>query len=99
MASNIGYAASDASAPLAPLEFDRRPVGSEDVRIDIKFCGICHSDIHQVRDEWSGALATNYPCMPGHEVAGIVTEVGKDVKKYALGLSLIHISEPTRLGM
>jgi len=85
MASNIGYAASDASAPLAPLEFDRRPVGSEDVRIDIKFCGICHSDIHQARDEWDGALATNYPCMPGHEVAGIVTEVGKDVKKYALG--------------
>ena len=85
MPSNIGYAASSATAPLAPLAFDRRPVGPEDVRIDIKFCGICHSDIHQVRDEWGEALATTYPCMPGHEIVGIVTEVGSNVQKYAVG--------------
>ncbi|MHB0869279.1 MAG: NAD(P)-dependent alcohol dehydrogenase [Chloroflexota bacterium] len=85
MPSNIGYAASSATAPLAPLAFDRRPLGPEDVRIDIKFCGICHSDIHQVRDEWGEALATNYPCMPGHEIVGIVAEVGSNAQKYAVG--------------
>lgn len=85
MAHNIGYAAFDADSPLAPFEFDRPPVGPEDVRIDIKFCGICHSDIHQARDEWGEALATNYPLVPGHEIVGIVTEVGSDAKKYAVG--------------
>ena len=85
MTSNIGYAASDANTPLAPLEFDRRPVGPEDVRIQIKFCGVCHSDIHQARDEWGEALATTYPCMPGHEIVGIVSEVGESVRKYKLG--------------
>ncbi|HEY3374575.1 MAG TPA: NAD(P)-dependent alcohol dehydrogenase [Candidatus Aquicultor sp.] len=85
MPSNIGYAAPSATEPLAPFEFERQPVGPEDVRIDIKFCGICHSDIHQVRDEWSEALTTNYPCMPGHEIVGIVKEVGSNVKKYAVG--------------
>lgn len=85
MASNIGYAASDATSPLAPLEFDRRPVGPEDVRLEIKFCGVCHSDIHQARDEWGGALATAYPCVPGHEIVGIVAEVGSDVTRYTVG--------------
>jgi uncharacterized zinc-type alcohol dehydrogenase-like protein len=85
MASNIGYAASDATSPLAPLEFDRRPVGPEDVRIDIKFCGVCHSDIHQARDEWGGALATVYPCVPGHEIVGIVAQVGSHAAKYTVG--------------
>lgn len=85
MPSNIGYAASGPTAPLAPLAFDRQPVGPEDVRIDIKFCGICHSDIHQARDEWGEALATNYPVMPGHEIVGIVSAVGSAVRKHAVG--------------
>ncbi|WP_245884789.1 NAD(P)-dependent alcohol dehydrogenase [Glaciihabitans tibetensis] len=85
MPKNIGYAATDAKTPLAPFPFDRREVGAEDVRIDIKFCGICHSDIHQARDEWGNALATNYPCMPGHEIAGIVADVGDKVTTFAVG--------------
>lgn len=82
---NIGWATPNAISPLAPLEFDRAPVGPEDVRIDIAYCGVCHSDIHQARDEWGGAQATNFPCMPGHEVAGTVTEVGDRVSRYAVG--------------
>jgi uncharacterized zinc-type alcohol dehydrogenase-like protein len=85
MPSNIGYATHDAKSPLAPLQFDRPPVGAQDVRIDIKFCGVCHSDVHQVRDEFDGPLATNFPCMPGHEIAGVVAEIGSDVSKYAIG--------------
>jgi len=85
MPANIGYAAADAKAPLVPFAFDRRAVGPEDVRIDIKFCGVCHSDIHQVRDELGGVLATNYPCLPGHEITGIVAETGGNVRKYAVG--------------
>ncbi|KGH46806.1 hypothetical protein IN07_10205 [Modestobacter caceresii] len=81
MPANIGYATSDASSPLAPLEFDRSPVGPEDVLIDIRYCGVCHSDVHQARDEFDGALATTFPCMPGHEIVGIVAEtVAKDVR-------------------
>ena len=68
-----GYAASAAGAPLAPHAFTRREARTHDVVIDIKFCGICHSDIHQVRDEWGGA---RFPMVPGHEIAGIVTSVG-----------------------
>jgi uncharacterized zinc-type alcohol dehydrogenase-like protein len=85
MPTTIGYAAFDATSPLAPFEFDRSPVGPEDVRIDIKFCGICHSDIHQARDEWGEALATTYPCVPGHEIVGIVAEVGDQVQSYKVG--------------
>jgi uncharacterized zinc-type alcohol dehydrogenase-like protein len=70
---------------LAPIEFDRQPVGPEDIKIDIKFCGVCHSDVHQARDEFQGALATNFPCLPGHEIAGIVAEVGDEVSQYAVG--------------
>lgn len=85
MPSNIGYAAANASAPLGPFAFTRQAVGPEDVRIDIKFRGVCHSDIHQARDEYGEALATTYPCMPGHEITGIVTEVGAEVTRYAIG--------------
>ena len=85
MPANIGYAALDATSPLAPLEFDRQPVGPEDVRIDIAFCGVCHSDVHQARDEFGGALGTQYPCMPGHEIVGTVAEVGDQVQRYAVG--------------
>ncbi len=76
------YAAQTKTSPLAPYSFDRRDPGPTDVAIDIKFCGICHSDVHQVRDEWGGSL---YPMVPGHEIVGIVSAVGKDVKKYKVG--------------
>ncbi len=76
------YAAQSKTSPLAPYSFERRDPGPTDVAIDIKFCGICHSDVHQVRDEWGGSL---YPMVPGHEIVGIVSAVGKDVKKYKVG--------------
>nr|HAT8715218.1 alcohol dehydrogenase catalytic domain-containing protein [Legionella jordanis] len=77
-----GYAAPSAKAPLEPYSFQRRDVGAHDVLIDIRYCGICHSDIHQVRDEWGGSL---FPMVPGHEIVGIVTEVGKEVRKFKVG--------------
>jgi len=76
------YAAQNRKAKLAPLTIERREVGPRDVLIEIKFCGICHSDIHQVRNEWSNA---NYPMVPGHEIAGVVTEVGSKVRKFKTG--------------
>ena len=85
MSANIGWATSDAVTPLAPLEFDRQPVGPQDVKIDIEYCGVCHSDVHQARDEFGGALSTNFPCMPGHEIVGVVGEVGDEVGGVAVG--------------
>lgn len=85
MAANIGWATEDAAKPLTPISFDRDPIGPEDVRIAIAFCGVCHSDIHQARDEFGGGLATNYPCMPGHEITGTVSAVGERVQRYAVG--------------
>ncbi|GMT99567.1 NAD(P)-dependent alcohol dehydrogenase [Corallococcus caeni] len=76
------YAASSATSPLGPITIQRRELGPRDVLIEIKFCGICHSDIHTVRGEWGG---TTYPIAPGHEIAGIVTQVGAGVKKHAVG--------------
>lgn len=76
------YAASSAKAPLAPYTFERRSVGAGDVAIDIQFCGICHSDIHTVRDEWG---EQNYPLVPGHEIVGVVTSIGAGVQKYKVG--------------
>src|SRR5437763_9885590 len=67
---------------LGPLEIERRALGPNDVRIDIKFCGICHSDIHFARGEWG---EVPYPAVPGHEIAGIVAEVGSDVTSVAPG--------------
>jgi uncharacterized zinc-type alcohol dehydrogenase-like protein len=77
-----GYAAQDKQSPLAPFSFDRRDPGPNDVVVEIAFCGICHSDIHQVRDEWGNAI---YPMVPGHEIVGHVSEVGRDVKKFKVG--------------
>jgi len=74
--------APSATAALEPLSIERRAIGPDDVRIDIKFCGICHSDIHFARGEW-GEIP--YPAVPGHEIAGIVAEVGANVTKYAPG--------------
>ena len=77
-----GYAAHDKSSPLAPYNFDRRDPGPDDVVVEIAYCGICHSDIHQVRDEWGNAI---YPMVPGHEIVGRVTAVGNNVKKFKEG--------------
>ncbi|GLY30416.1 NAD(P)-dependent alcohol dehydrogenase [Kineosporia sp. NBRC 101731] len=76
------WAATSATQPLAPFTVERRDVGPKDVRIDIKFAGICHSDIHTARSEWG---PSNYPVVVGHEIAGIVAEVGSEVTKYAVG--------------
>lgn len=78
----IAYAARDAQSPLSPFTFERRAVGARDVRIDILYCGICHSDLHQARNEWNSSI---YPMVPGHEIVGRVAEIGKDVKKYQVG--------------
>ena len=76
------YAALAANAPLTPYSFERREPGEHDVAIDIKFCGICHSDIHQARDEWGGAA---FPMVPGHEIVGRVTRVGGHVTRFRPG--------------
>lgn len=76
------YAALSADSKLSPYTFERRALKDHDVAIDIKFCGICHSDIHQVKDEWGGSA---FPMVPGHEIAGVVTSVGPKVTKYKVG--------------
>jgi len=77
-----GYAAHDAKSPLVPFSFDRREPGPNDVVVEIAYCGICHSDIHQARDEWGGSI---YPMVPGHEIVGHVTAVGSSVTKLKKG--------------
>jgi uncharacterized zinc-type alcohol dehydrogenase-like protein len=76
------YAAQNATSPLAPFSLERRKPGAHDVLIDILYCGVCHSDIHQVRNEWGGA---KYPMVPGHEIVGRVAEVGAAVTKFKVG--------------
>ena len=76
------YAATSATAPLTPTTIERRDVGPHDVLIDIKYAGICHSDIHTARGEW-GPVA--YPLVTGHEIAGIVAQIGSDVTKHKVG--------------
>jgi len=80
-----GIAAFSATTPLAPYSFERRDPKEHDVVIDIKFCGICHSDIHTVRSEWGNPL---YPIVPGHEIAGVVRSIGSKVTKYKVGDSV-----------
>jgi uncharacterized zinc-type alcohol dehydrogenase-like protein len=82
MTKTPAYAAPAAGSPLAPFSIERREPGPQDVQIDILFCGVCHSDIHQARDEWSGAL---FPMVPGHEIVGRVSAVGKEVTRFAVG--------------
>ncbi len=77
-----GYAATDESGILTPWEFERRPVGDNDVLIDIKFASICHSDIHQMKGHWG---PQQYPQVPGHEIVGVVAAVGKNVIKFKVG--------------
>ncbi|HEX7965362.1 MAG TPA: NAD(P)-dependent alcohol dehydrogenase [Gammaproteobacteria bacterium] len=76
------YAAQSATTPLAPFDFERRDLRADDVAIDILYCGVCHTDIHQARNEWS---RTRYPIVPGHEIVGRVTAVGREVKDFKPG--------------
>ncbi|MDQ8755537.1 NAD(P)-dependent alcohol dehydrogenase [Sphingosinicella sp. LHD-64] len=76
------YGAYVADKPLEPIDIERRQPGPHDVEIDIAYCGVCHSDLHQVRSEWEGTL---YPCVPGHEIVGHVTAVGSDVSRFGVG--------------
>ncbi len=82
MTTAKAYAATSATAPLAPYQFERRAAGPHDVQIEIAYCGICHSDLHQVRNEWGNS---SYPMVPGHEIVGKVTAVGAHVKGFKVG--------------
>ena len=77
-----GYAALESKAPLQPYTFERRALRPTDVGFDITFAGICHSDVHQAREEWGSAI---FPMVPGHEIVGIVTQVGPEVTKFSIG--------------
>jgi uncharacterized zinc-type alcohol dehydrogenase-like protein len=85
MLTTKGYAAQRAGASLEPFTFERREVGPRDILIRILYCGVCHSDIHQARDEWGGAI---FPMVPGHEIVGTVERVGNEVKKFKAGDSV-----------
>lgn len=82
MLKTVGYAAYNPQTPLRSFHFERRQPGSEDVRIEILYCGVCHSDLHQVRNEWRG---TTFPIVPGHEIVGRVVEVGSQVTHFKVG--------------
>jgi len=79
------YAAGSATSGLASTKIPRREPTAKDVQIEILFCGVCHSDLHQVRNEWSDVMPTIYPCVPGHEIVGRVTSVGSAVTKFKAG--------------
>ncbi len=79
------YAARSAKSPLAPVSIHRRAPGPHDVQIEILYCGVCHSDLHQVRNEWQNVMPTVYPCVPGHEIIGRVVKTGRDAKKFKEG--------------
>jgi cinnamyl-alcohol dehydrogenase len=80
--NTVGYAARDESGHLTPFKFQRRNVGPDDINIAITYAGICHSDLHQIKGEWNNS---SYPMVPGHEIVGIVTEVGSNVKNFKIG--------------
>jgi alcohol dehydrogenase (NADP+) len=82
MIATKAYAAQNATNPLGPFNFERREPGEHDVVIDILYCGVCHSDIHQVRNEWGGSI---YPMVPGHEIVGRISRVGAHVKNFKVG--------------
>jgi alcohol dehydrogenase (NADP+) len=83
--SSKAFAARSASSGLSPFTFQRRPPRAEDVQIEILHCGVCHSDLHMVRNEWSAFVPTVYPCVPGHEIVGRVVKAGRAVKKFKEG--------------
>src|SRR6185369_12318485 len=80
--ANKAFAAQSATAPLAPFSFSRREPLASDVAIEILYCGVCHSDLHQARGEWGNTV---WPCVPGHEIVGRVTKVGSKVTKFKVG--------------
>ena len=80
--STKAYGAQSATTPIVPLAIERRNPKPHDVQIEILYCGVCHSDLHTVRNEWGGTI---YPCVPGHEIVGKVTAVGNHVKKFKVG--------------
>ena len=82
MFSVKGFAAQNETTPLAPFSFERKEPGDHDVLIDILFCGVCHSDIHQVRNEWGNSI---FPMVPGHEIVGRISKVGARVTKLKVG--------------
>jgi len=82
MIQTKAYAAQTKDTDLAPWTFERREVGPHDVQFDILFCGVCHSDLHQIKDEWGGSI---FPMVPGHEIVGRVVKVGDHVKKFKVG--------------
>jgi uncharacterized zinc-type alcohol dehydrogenase-like protein len=85
MYNSKAYAAPSATSPLASTTIARRDPTDRDVQMEILFCGICHSDLHQARNEWSGVMPTVYPCVPGHEIVGRVTKIGSAVTKFKPG--------------
>ncbi len=85
MNKSKAYSAASATSPLASTTIPRREPTEHDVQIEILFCGICHSDVHSVRNEWSSVMPTVYPIVPGHEIVGRVTKVGSLVSKFKLG--------------
>lgn len=82
MIATKGFAVQDAKSDLALWNFERREVGPHDVQFDILFCGVCHSDLHQIKDDWGGGI---FPMVPGHEIVGKVIKVGNHVKKFKVG--------------
>jgi len=85
MKDTKAYSAASATAELTSATIPRREPTPRDVQIEILFCGVCHSDLHTVRNEWSSVMATTYPCVPGHEIVGRVTQVGNEVSQYKTG--------------
>ena len=79
------YSAASATTPLAHTTIPRREPTPRDVQIEILYCGICHSDLHYARNEWSSLMQTVYPCVPGHEIVGRVTKVGSAVTGFKAG--------------
>ncbi|HPZ88664.1 MAG TPA: alcohol dehydrogenase catalytic domain-containing protein, partial [Flavihumibacter sp.] len=76
------WAAQTPTSELAPWQFERREVGAHDVQFDIQYCGVCHSDLHQIRNDWFEGI---FPMVPGHEIVGKVVKVGAHVKKFKVG--------------
>src|SRR5712671_6309635 len=85
MSKTKAYSAASATSPLASTTIQRREPTERDVQIEILFCGICHSDLHQVRNEWKEVMPTVYPCVPGHEIVGRVVKAGSAVQKFKEG--------------
>ena len=82
MIPSVGYAAESKRAKLQPMRFERADPAADEVQLEVLYCGVCHSDLHQVRDEWGNTV---YPCLPGHEIVGRVTRVGPAVTRFRVG--------------